>query len=304
MHEELTWQIEAPKAFSFEQNLLYLAEGGDECTYDIQGNHVRKAIALGEAYFLIELSEATNGNVIIRVLKGSIFPSEKIKAQLTSFVRDWFDLDTDILPFYEMAKADDYLHSLIDQYYGLRNIGIPNFFEALCWGIIGQQINLRFAYKLKRRFVETYGQAIEWNGAQYWLFPTPEAICNVSVNELMSLQLSQNKSAYLIGVAQAMVRGELSKENIQASPSLQEAEHELTKQKGVGAWTAHYVLMRCFRFPDAFPVADVGLQNAVKQLGEMEKKPSKEELIQLGAPWENWKSYATFYLWRSLYEKM
>lgn len=39
-------------------------------------------------------------------------------------------------------------------YKGVRFIGIPDIFEAICWAIIGQHINLKFAYTLKRRLVE------------------------------------------------------------------------------------------------------------------------------------------------------
>ena len=89
-------------------------------------------------------------------------------------MRDWFDLDNDLKPFYAMAETDPLLQKAIDEFYGLRNIGIPDLFEALCWGILGQQINLTYAYTLKRRLVETFGSSIEWEGRQYWIFPEPE----------------------------------------------------------------------------------------------------------------------------------
>ena len=50
------------------------------------------------------------------------------------YVRDWFDLDTDLKPFYEMAENDLLLQKAVDEFYGLRNIGIPDLFEALCLG--------------------------------------------------------------------------------------------------------------------------------------------------------------------------
>lgn len=64
---------------------------------------------------------------------------------------------TDLLPFYDLAKTDLLLQSAVKEFNGLRNVGIPNLFEAICWGIIGQQINLTYAYTLKRRFVENFG---------------------------------------------------------------------------------------------------------------------------------------------------
>ena len=48
-----------------------------------------------------------------------------------------------------MAENDQILKPLVKKYSGLRLIGIPDLFEAIAWAIIGQQINLTFAYTLK-----------------------------------------------------------------------------------------------------------------------------------------------------------
>ena len=74
----------------------------------------------------------------------------------------------------------------------------------------------------------------------------------------------------------------------------------LTKIRGVGLWTANYVLMRCFGFANAFPIQDIGLHRAIQlQLGS-DRKPTIEEIRELAAGWKNWEAYVTFYLYRSL----
>lgn len=180
-------------------------------------------------------------------------------------------------------------------------MGIPDLFEALCWGIIGQQINLAFAYTLKRRFVETFGEREEWNGKDYWLFPSPEAVARLAPSDLTGLQMTARKSEYLIGAARLMAEGKLSKERLLAAGGHREAEKLLVGIRGIGPWTANYVLMRCLRFPTALPIEDVGLHNAIKLLLGMDRKPTVEEIRELAKPWAGWESYATFYLWRALY---
>ena len=81
-------------------------------------------------------------------------------------------------------EKDPLLQQAVSKFYGLRNIGIPDLFEALCWGILGQQINLTYAYTLKRRFVETFGSSIEWEDQSYWIFPKPEDIAKLTVEDL------------------------------------------------------------------------------------------------------------------------
>ena len=58
--------------------------------------------------------------------------------------------------------------------------------------------------------------------------------------------------------------------------------------------------MRCLRHPDAFPLADVGLHNALKKVLNRTEKPSMAEIEDWAKNWSGWRAYATFYLWRTL----
>jgi DNA-3-methyladenine glycosylase II len=97
-----------------------------------------------------------------------------------------------------------------------------------------------------------------------------------------------------------MADGQLSKDML-LNISLKEAEKRLTAVRGIGPWTAHYVMMRCLRHPAAFPVDDAGLINAIKTVGRMARKPTRQEVLKLAEPWKGWEAYAVFYLWRMLY---
>jgi len=188
---------------------------------------------------------------------------------------------------------------LIKDTRGLPLIGIPSFLEAISWAIIGQQINLTFAYALKKRLVEEYGRVIQFEGRTFYLFPKAEIIVQLTDADLRPKQFSRSKIKYLTGVAQAIVDGKISKEML-STMSYEDAKNKLIELKGIGNWSADYVLMKCLRFPDAFPLTDVGLHNAIKfQLGQKEK-PSLEEIEEMAVKWKGWKSYVTFYLWHSL----
>ena len=78
-------------------------------------------------------------------------------------------------------------------------------------------------------------------------------------------------------------------------------EQALIRIRGIGPWTANYVLMRCLQMPMAFPIADVGLHLALKQALGWDRKPTIPEIRELAAGWSGWEAYATFYLWRLLY---
>lgn len=293
--------IQTPSDFSFKQNLEYLSRSTNECLFHIHENKVRKAIPLDEFTPLVEISERDNQVLVIEFL-GNTRPAYKsAREQVVTYVMDWFDLKTDLEPFYELAKKDSVLKQAVKNFNGLRIMGIPDLFEAMAWGILGQQINLTYAYTLKRRLVETFGRSIELEGHQYWLFPTPNDIAKLTVEDLADLKMTVKKCEYLIDVAKLIQMGFLSKEMLIETTDIKKAEKLLTKIRGIGPWTANYVLMRCLRYPSAFPIDDVGLHNAIKHVTGSEQKPLKEEILQLAQPWNGWEAYATFYLWRFLY---
>jgi DNA-3-methyladenine glycosylase II len=291
------FELEVPKEFSFAACLDYLNRSPNECLFRVEDTSVYKPFKAGGNLVLTEIRY--DEGLQLRFLNG--VPDEAAAGHVVRYVRDWFDLDTDLDSFYLLALASPLLGPLVQEYYGLRLIGVPDLFEALCWAVIGQQITLAFAYTLKRRFVESYGECMEWEGRTFRLFPEPERIAGLSPQELRQLQLSANKAAALIEIARLIASGTLSKERLLQAGDFQAAAKQLTAIRGIGPWTAHYVMMRCLRDPCAFPVGDAGLQNAVKRLLRMDRKPAAAELQELFAEWRGWEAYATFYLWRSLY---
>ncbi|MEH7094091.1 DNA-3-methyladenine glycosylase 2 [Neobacillus vireti] len=280
-------------------NLGYLGRNKNECMYDIENNVITRVVQTGaSANRLVQIYENDKNQMIVQFIDST--PAEKEWKKVFSFISEWFDFEQDLSPFYEMAKGDALLEKPVQEFRGLRVIGVPDLFEALCWGVLGQQINLGFAYTLKRQFVEKFGHSIERDGRKYWVFPSYNQIAKLTPGDLADIKMTVKKSEYIIGIAQLMDRGELSKEKL-LELDFKDAEKTLIKIRGIGPWTANYVLMRCLRFPTAFPIDDVGLHNAIKFLKGSENKPTKEELIKLSANWSDWQAYATFYLWRVLY---
>ncbi|WP_158289549.1 DNA-3-methyladenine glycosylase 2 family protein [Paenibacillus flagellatus] len=297
-----TIEIAAPEPFDYRQMLVYLARSPQECMYRVADDRIRLALAHegAEEPLLLEVSASDAGRLLVRFLSDGDKLGPAPREAAVRHVREWFDLDTDLRPFYLMAETDPVLSRLVRDYRGLRIAGVPDLFEALCWAVIGQQITLSFAYTLKRRFVETFGRAVEHEGETYWLFPSPDTVAGLSVERLTALQFSRQKAAYVIEVARQIADGSLSKRALLALPDFAAAAERLTSIRGIGPWTAQYVLMRCLRDRSAFPAEDAGVHQAVRRLWKLDCKPSPRELRERFASWTPWRAYVTFYLWRSL----
>lgn len=292
-------RLSLPDAFSYRETLHYLSRSPLECMHRMDGDKVYKLLELEHEPALIEISRMDGASLRIRYVDGQS-RSDEAQQATANYVREWWDLRTNLAPFYRMAEADPLLGGLTREYYGLRIMGVPSLFEALCWAVIGQQVNLPFAYTLKKRLVEAFGKRILWNDQSFWLFPKPQDVAAVSVEALMKLQFTGRKAEYVIGIAQLMLHGELSKQALREANDFAAAEQRLLAIRGIGPWTANYVLMRCLRYPCAFPVGDAGLHNALKALLKLRRKPTEHEIRELFAPWRGWEAYAVFYLWRSL----
>jgi len=301
MNKEIILAV--PQEFSFTEMISYLTRSPQECMFQVIDHKIFKLIPVTEGDFIIEISGEQPGQLSVCIFDKTTPLDDKAVSDQTvndikEYITDWLDLGRDLKPFYNMAFQDPYLQQVADRFYGLRCIGIPDLFEALCWGIIGQQINLTFAYTLKRRLVETFGRNVEWDGRKYWSFPSPLIIAGLAVNDLAGLQMTVKKAEYLIGTAKLMAEGTLSKELLLEMKDINEMEKYLVSIRGIGPWTAHYVLMRCLRAQTALPLADVGLHNALKLILGWDRKPTIEEVKQMAEGWKGWQAYATFYLWR------
>jgi DNA-3-methyladenine glycosylase II len=290
-------RIAQPSNFSFKECLWFLDRNYDDCLHQVYPEGLRKALQVDGELILFDIKES-DGFLAVAILKGR--DGASTRAYLERYIRDWFDMDRDIEPFYALLRNDPVVGYMMEAFEGLRLIGITDLFEALCWSIIGQQINLSFAYKLKRRLVERYGQSIVSDNAVFHVFPSVHVLANAKVDDLKAMQFSQKKAEYVIGLAQAFAEGRLSKELLMQLPSFEAKQKTLMAYRGIGVWTANYALMKSLRESRGIPYGDVGLLNAFSAHGIIAERSEIHKINAFFDTFQHWESYMVFYLWRSL----
>ncbi len=292
-----TFSMAVPAEFSFSQCLDFLNRSPRELLHRSDADSVRKILKIGQQAVVFEIRSGKKNTLSIQILEGTSSP--ETQTAIMEYIREWFDVDQDLKPFYAMASKDKYLKPLIEKFYGYRIVGQPDLFESLVWAVLGQQINLQFAYTLKQRFVENFGEKLVTSHDTYYLFPRPDTVALLNDDVLLPIQFSRQKSKYVVNIAAAFVAGEISREKLQ-SLSLQEAKEKLMKIKGIGNWTANYALMKTFRYPDAFPLEDAGIYNVVKRYKKLDTKPTNDQVKAFFKKYKGWEAYATLYFWKSL----
>ncbi|MEK3934693.1 DNA-3-methyladenine glycosylase [Sporosarcina sp. FSL W7-1349] len=170
-----------------------------------------------------------------------------------------------------------------------------SLYGTLMKNIIHQQLNLAFSHVLTMRFVENYGE----NEDGVWRYPSPETIAALDVEDLRKLQFSGRKAEYVIGLSRAIVEGKLDLNKFEQMED-EEVMRDLVAHRGIGPWTAQNFLMFGLGRSNLFPLADIGLQNALKKLWGLDRKPTKEEMVERFPEWTPYLSYAALYLWRSI----
>lgn len=191
------------------------------------------------------------------------------------------------------SKTD--LAPIFKEHLGTPLVRSFSLYGELMKSIIHQQLNMSFANVLLMRFVEKYGSRVEG----VWIYPEPERIAAISVEELRELQFSTRKAEYVIGLSRAIASNALKLELLREM-SDEEVTAELIAYRGVGPWTAQGFLMFGLGRANLFPVADVGLQNALKKLWKLDRKPTQDEMRARFQDWSPYLSYAALYLWRSI----
>jgi DNA-3-methyladenine glycosylase II len=293
----MEFNVTAPELFDFNLALDYLGRSKMEVLHRVEHGSVIKLLDIDQNLLLTKISHFDNRNLQVQILAGC---GDLVDREiLVQYVENWFDLKTDLDAVYNVLNSDALLSPLINSHHGLRLVGIDDLFEAISWAIIGQQINLTFAYQVKKMLVEQCGHYLDYDSQRFYLFPSPSSVLSVPDEKLKEMKFSRQKIRYIKLAAEKILNGGWNKTSL-ASLSPHDLKKELISLLGIGEWSANYVMMRCFRVGSAYPMGDAGLHQALSRLMNLDRKPTKTELLECADKWHPWEAYATFYLWRSL----
>jgi len=285
-----------------------LALPGDYRAEDILGYHGRDPLSLSERVEGATLVKAMtvagqtvvlelafrNGSARGRVLAPGDPGPELLGAIHLRAVR-MLGLGADPAGFERSVRASN-LRGLAALRPGLRLPLTADVWESLVWAILGQQVNLAFAYALRRRLTGLCGAPA---AAGLLAHPTPAAVAALEPEALKPLQFSRSKAEYVIALARKAVDGSLPLEALPEGTATAAAAL-LGAQRGIGPWTTHYVLMRGCGFGDCVPLGDAGLTLALQRQFGLDHRPDIRETAALMAPFAPHRSLATFHLWASL----
>ena len=160
---------------------------------------------------------------------------------------------------------------------------LPATFQTLARSIVGQQISGAAASSV-------------WNRMKEAEVSTEDVISNLEPDDMMPLGLSRRKAEYIIGIAKEITSGDLVLESL---PKLSgdEVQKRLVQIRGIGAWTADNYRLFALADLDAWPVADIALQEGMKILKSLDVRPDVKTMESMGEPWKPFRGVGALILW-------
>lgn len=221
-------------------------------------------------------------------LSPSLWP---VIAPLMPRLRRWLDLDAD-----PQAIAAALGETLGPAATGLRLPGSLDRFELAIRAVLGQQITVAAARTLATRLIARFGEPLpDAAGAPpgvTHVFPTPAMLAAATVDDIAPIGMPGRRAEALIHLARQWPTLAFA----QGRGTVEDAIAELAALPGLGPWTAHYMLMRGWSWPDAYLPGDVVLKQCLEARAGQPLRP--RELIAAAEHFAPYRSYAVLQLWR------
>ena len=184
----------------------------------------------------------------------------------------------------KLARKDRHFFTII------RQCGYPPVwtrkgnFQTLIHIILEQQVSLASARSALNKLKEKIG------------IITPKKLLTLSDKELKACYFSRQKTIYARCLANAIVSKQII---LKKFSDLDNAEirRQLKTIKGIGDWTVDVYLLFALQRTDIFPLGDLAMVNALKEVKKMSKETKQEELLKLAERWRPYRSIATMLLW-------
>jgi DNA-3-methyladenine glycosylase II len=290
--------------YSFPLTITRFARFTDEIVDRIHNGSYQRLLSVDGQ---LALATVTNtGSIAHPCLHVKLCSSRQTNCDRPEFaaqLRHILCTELDLKPFYRLARRNDLLAPIVRRFRGLKFATSPTVFEALVMAVLSQQVNLAFAYSIKKELVETFGDRWQVNGETYFSFPAPERFAAQTEAELRRFRLSGAKAATLVRLGQAFASDTLTQDELAALPD-EDVVTRLIAIKGIGRWSAETCLLRGLARVDAFPGGDLGVVKYLAQglLGRT-AQATESDMRAFAERWQPYRGLALVYCYAELAQR-
>lgn len=301
--ETLAFTLQPERPYSLSRTAERLVHYDDLLErYDANTDRLQRLLPVGRQLIHLEVSQlGSPAQAKLRVrLSGSGARETSARVSAEAYVGRALGARQKISGFYRRFREDPILGPAMRRERGLRVAGNASAFEALVTSILAQQINLKFAYSIRRELTLAFGRSTRIEGERYWSFPTPQKMAGIAEDELRGMRISGAKARAIHSSAAAFKTGAFREAALEEKDD-QAILEQLTALRGVGPWTAEQVLMRALGRPDVFPASDLGvIKSLAQELLGHKKTASEKQMRAFSEGWRPYRSLALIYAYSEL----
>jgi DNA-3-methyladenine glycosylase II len=260
------------------------------------GTSYRRALALTETPVELSVTRAAsaeNPTLAVAFTGGRI--GHLLDEEVRSSIERMIGLQVDLSSFYRMAAGDTLIGPLVERFRGLKPPRFPTVFESLLNAVSCQQLSLEAGLTLLNRLAETYGPAVSADQTSLHALPRADELAGLESHALRELGYSLRKAETVIDLARAVVDGRFDVEGIEDLAD-DEVIARLTGLKGIGRWSAEYVLLRGLGRLHVFPGDDVGARNNLARWLGVEPPLDYNAVRHAVSPWWPFAGMVYFHL--------
>ncbi len=215
------------------------------------------------------------------------------KRAVSDVINRLLGLQVDLTEFYKIAGKKRKLAALAQQFAGVKPPIFPDPFEAFTAAVACQQVSLHVGISCINKLAEQHG--LRAPDDLQSAFPRPIDLVDLEPEPLKKLALSTNKARYIIDMAREIVEGRV---DLNSYDSLTDAEMfaKLTSMRGIGKWTAEYMMLRGYGRISTFPIDDSGARARLIKFLDLSDDLERTELEKLVHLWHPYSGLLYFHL--------
>jgi DNA-3-methyladenine glycosylase II len=222
--------------------------------------HRRTLVVNGQPLAIEVVQTAPSEHPLLHVTVSGSSLSPCTRSAVTAALTRLFGFDRCLTDFYRAAADDPVLGPLAQAFRGLKPPRFPTLFETLVNAFACQQVTLSLGIQLLNRLAKSYAFGLDGVDGRAFAFPCPADLVGRAPDELRALGFSRQKARAIIELARALAEHRFDVDELEHFDDAT-AKARLRALRGVGRWTAEYVLLRGFGRLHVFPGDDVGARN-------------------------------------------
>ncbi len=294
--ERITFSVEPVAPFRLDLTVWTLRRRAENIIDRWDGSAYRRVLITREQPVEVEVFQTGPPDtplLSITVTGTELRPDTK--PLVISALTRMLGINTDLCEFYRFAERQPKLGALARQFRGVKPPRFPTLFETLVNAMACQQLSLTVGILLLNRLTAAFGPSGPEQAALVHAFPTPENLARLDTEALRPLGFSRQKARAIIELASAISEKKLVLEELENLDN-EAACDQLRKLRGVGRWSAEYVLLRGFGRLQVFPGDDVGARNRLQHWLDLAEPLDYEGMRHLIAPWRPYGGFIYFHL--------